>query len=71
VTLPGFEDGAGLAGLFVWRVLCGLRLAPRAALAMWADRRSPTAARLKPDINPMPFDGKRLIFGGFEMIGEA
>src|SRR5262252_5742476 len=23
-------------------------------------------ARLKPDANPMPFDGKRLIFGGFE-----
>jgi len=28
-------------------------------------------ARLKPDANPMPFDGKRLIFGGFEMIVEA
>jgi uncharacterized protein YbaA (DUF1428 family) len=27
--------------------------------------------RLKPDVNPMPFDGKRLIFGGFEMIVEA
>jgi uncharacterized protein YbaA (DUF1428 family) len=26
--------------------------------------------RLKPDVNPMPFDGKRLIFGGFEMIVE-
>jgi uncharacterized protein YbaA (DUF1428 family) len=24
--------------------------------------------RLKPDVNPMPFDGKRMIFGGFEMI---
>ena len=24
--------------------------------------------RLKPDTNPMPFDGKRLIYGGFEMI---
>jgi uncharacterized protein YbaA (DUF1428 family) len=28
-------------------------------------------ARMKPDANPMPFDGKRLIFGGFEMIVEA
>jgi uncharacterized protein YbaA (DUF1428 family) len=28
-------------------------------------------ARLKPDVNPMPFDGKRLIYGGFEMIVEA
>ena len=27
--------------------------------------------RLKPEVNPMPFDGKRLIYGGFEMIVEA
>jgi uncharacterized protein YbaA (DUF1428 family) len=27
--------------------------------------------RLQPDVNPMPFDGKRAIFGGFEMILEA
>jgi len=27
--------------------------------------------RLKPEVNPMPFDGKRMIFGGFEMIVEA
>jgi uncharacterized protein YbaA (DUF1428 family) len=26
--------------------------------------------RLKPDVNPMPFDGQRLIYGGFEMILE-
>lgn len=25
-------------------------------------------ARLQPDRNPMPFDGKRMIFGGFKMI---
>lgn len=24
--------------------------------------------RLKPDSNPMPFDGKRLIYGGFNMV---
>jgi len=24
--------------------------------------------RLQPEANPMPFDGKRLIYGGFEMI---
>ncbi|RUO25933.1 DUF1428 domain-containing protein [Aliidiomarina minuta] len=24
--------------------------------------------RLHPDVNPMPFDGKRLIYGGFAMI---
>jgi uncharacterized protein YbaA (DUF1428 family) len=27
--------------------------------------------RLKPDINPMPFDGARLIYGGFQIIVEA
>ncbi|XWN30854.1 MAG: DUF1428 domain-containing protein [Devosia sp.] len=27
--------------------------------------------RLQPQNNPMPFDGKRMIFGGFEMIVEA
>ena len=24
--------------------------------------------RMQPDVNPMPFDGKRMIFGGFEVI---
>lgn len=24
--------------------------------------------RLQPDANPMPFDGKRMIYGGFEII---
>ena len=24
--------------------------------------------RLKPEANPMPFDGKRMIYGGFEVI---
>jgi uncharacterized protein YbaA (DUF1428 family) len=27
--------------------------------------------RLEPDANPMPFDGKRLIYGGFEMVLDA
>jgi uncharacterized protein YbaA (DUF1428 family) len=27
--------------------------------------------RMQPDANPMPFDGKRLIYGGFEMIVTA
>ena len=27
--------------------------------------------RLQPDTNPMPFDGKRMIYAGFEMIVEA
>jgi uncharacterized protein YbaA (DUF1428 family) len=27
--------------------------------------------RMQPEANPMPFDGKRLIYGGFETIVEA
>ena len=27
--------------------------------------------RMQPDVEPMPFDGKRLIYGGFETIVEA
>jgi uncharacterized protein YbaA (DUF1428 family) len=27
--------------------------------------------RVQPDVNPMPFDGQRLIYGGFEPIVEA
>jgi uncharacterized protein YbaA (DUF1428 family) len=27
--------------------------------------------RVQPDANPMPFDGKRVIYGGFEVIIEA
>jgi uncharacterized protein YbaA (DUF1428 family) len=27
--------------------------------------------RMKSDSNPMPFDGKRMIYGGFEVIVEA
>ena len=27
--------------------------------------------RLQPDKNPMPFDGKRLIYGGFQILVEA
>lgn len=27
--------------------------------------------RMKPEVNPMPFDGQRMIYGGFEMILES
>jgi uncharacterized protein YbaA (DUF1428 family) len=27
--------------------------------------------RMQPDRNPMPFDGKRLIYGGFEVLVDA
>ena len=30
-----------------------------------------TDPRLQPDTNTMPFDAKRLIYGGFEMVVEA
>ena len=36
-----------------------------------ATRKVMADPRLKPDVNPMPFDGKRMIYGGFEMILEA
>jgi len=34
-------------------------------------KRSMEDPRLQPDRNPMPFDGKRLIYGGFEVIVRA
>lgn len=27
--------------------------------------------RMSPETNPMPFDGKRMIYGGFQMVFEA
>ncbi|MEL6435261.1 MAG: DUF1428 domain-containing protein [Pseudomonadota bacterium] len=27
--------------------------------------------RMQPDVNPMPLDGKRLIYGGFEVIHQS
>lgn len=27
--------------------------------------------RMRPDVNPMPFDAKRLIFGGFDVLLDA
>lgn len=45
----------------------------------WPDRAARDAGwaalmadpRMQPDANPMPFDGSRLIYGGFEMILNA
>ena len=34
-------------------------------------RKVMTDPRMQPETNPMPFDGKRMIFGGFEMIVRA
>jgi len=33
--------------------------------------RMATDPAMQPDVNPMPFDGKRMIYGGFEMVLEA
>ncbi|MGB0697367.1 MAG: DUF1428 domain-containing protein [Rhodospirillaceae bacterium] len=46
------------------------------AWIVWPDRETRDAGmpkimtdpRLQPENNPMPFDGKRMIFGGFEVI---
>ncbi|MNO88497.1 hypothetical protein D3C76_799480 [compost metagenome] len=27
--------------------------------------------RMQPDVNPMPFDGQRMIYGGFKMLVNA
>ncbi|HEV7912680.1 MAG TPA: DUF1428 domain-containing protein [Albitalea sp.] len=34
-------------------------------------KKAMTDRRLQPETNPMPFDGKRLIYGGFEVIVNA
>ena len=49
------------------------------AWVTWPSRETRNAAwekvmddpRLQPDKNPMPFDGKRMIYGGFETIVEV
>ena len=46
---------------------------------MWPSREARDAGmakvmadpRMQPDKNPMPFDGKRVIFGGFKVLVEA
>lgn len=45
---------------------------------VWSSKEARNAAweammddeRMNPEVNPMPFDGKRLIYGGFETIFE-
>ena len=47
--------------------------------ALWPSREARDAGmekimedpRIQPDANPMPFDGRRLIFGGFEVLLES
>jgi uncharacterized protein YbaA (DUF1428 family) len=34
-------------------------------------KRAMADPRLQPDKNPMPYDGQRLIYGGFDVLVEA
>jgi uncharacterized protein YbaA (DUF1428 family) len=51
--------------VFSWVVWPSRRVRDEGMKAVMAD------PRLQPDTNPMPFDGKRLIYGGFEVIVDA
>ena len=52
-------------GVFSWIVWPSRAVRDEAHAKMMAD------PRLAEDLNPMPFDGKRVIYGGFEPIMEA
>jgi uncharacterized protein YbaA (DUF1428 family) len=51
--------------VFSWIVWPSKKVRDEGMKKVMADRRS------QPDVNPMPFDAKRLIFGGFEVLVEA
>jgi len=51
--------------VFSWIVWPSRRVRDEAMKKVMAD------PRLQPAVNPMPFDGKRMIYGGFEVIVEA
>jgi len=46
---------------------------------IWPDKASRNAgmdkmmqdSRMQPDVNPMPFDGQRMVYGGFEILLKA
>jgi uncharacterized protein YbaA (DUF1428 family) len=48
--------------VFSWITWPSRQVRDRAMEKVMADH------RLQPDTNPMPFDGKRLIYGGFETV---
>jgi uncharacterized protein YbaA (DUF1428 family) len=48
--------------VFSWVVWLSRQARDEGMKAVMAD------PRVQPDTNPMPFDGKRLIYGGFEVI---
>jgi uncharacterized protein YbaA (DUF1428 family) len=51
--------------VFSWIVWPSRRVRDEAMKKVMAD------PRLQPAVNPMPFDGKRMIYGGFEVIVDA
>jgi uncharacterized protein YbaA (DUF1428 family) len=51
--------------VFSWIVWPSRRVRDEAMKKVRAD------PRLQPAVNPMPFDGKRMIYGGFEVIVDA
>ncbi|MGF6597886.1 uncharacterized protein YbaA (DUF1428 family) [Paraburkholderia sp. GAS448] len=53
------------AVVFSWVVWPSRQARDKGMKAVMAD------PRVQPDTNPMPFDGKRLIYGGFEVIVEV
>ena len=53
------------AVVFSWVVWPSRQARDQGMKAVMAD------PRLQPGTNPMPFDGKRLIYGGFEVILDA
>jgi uncharacterized protein YbaA (DUF1428 family) len=50
--------------VFSWIVWLSREVRDKGMKALMAD------PRMQPDSNPMPFDGKRMIFGGFVPIVE-
>jgi uncharacterized protein YbaA (DUF1428 family) len=51
--------------VFSWIVWPSRRVRDEAMKKVMAD------PRLQPAVNPMPFDGKRMIYGGFKVIVDA
>jgi len=52
--------------VFSWIVWPSRQARDEGMKKVMADPRS-----IQPNVNPMPFDGQRLIFGGFEVLVEA
>ena len=75
----GEEVPDGEVTSFPMAVKCGKDETVVFSWILWPSRRARDEGmkkvmadpRVSPEVNPMPFDGKRLIFGGFEMIVEA